>query len=144
MTAGSAYFHGLDRPSQERYILELEVAGLAIKDDPYSPSRSGEWSSDVRYWPKIEYADIFSYFIARPGTFTFQQLASWRQLEAYNYFKNNYVQTIFSATCDSGRSVVLRAKVNPSQRTPDFAQEAWIISKNEGTILSAHCTCKAG
>ena len=64
--------------------MELEVAGLAIKDDPYSPSRSGEWSSDVRYWPKIEYADIFSYFIARPGTFTFQQLASWRKLEAYN------------------------------------------------------------
>ena len=84
MTAGSAYFHRLDRSSQERYILKLEVAGLAIKDDPYSPSRSGERNSDICYWMKIKYADILSYFNARPGTFTCEQSFSWRQLEAYN------------------------------------------------------------
>ena len=80
----------------------LEITGLAIKDDPYSPSKSGERSSDIRYWMKIEYVNIFSYFTAKPGTFNFKHLASRRQLEAYNYFKNNYVQIIFSATCDSG------------------------------------------
>ena len=46
-------------------------------------------------------------------------LASWRLLEAYNYFENNYVQTIFTSSCDSDRSVVLKTKVNPSQRSPD-------------------------
>ena len=52
----------------------LEFTGLAIKDDPYSPtcSRSCERSSDIRYWTKIEYVNIFSYFIAKPGTFNFK------------------------------------------------------------------------
>ena len=140
----SNYYQSLDKASKERYTLKLEVAGLTIEDDPYSPKRGSEWSSDVRYWPKVEYADIFSYFITRPGTFTLQQLTSWRQLEAYNCFKNNYVRTVFSSACDGGRCVVLKAKVNPSQRLPDQAQEAWIICRKEGTILSAHCTCKAG
>ena len=80
MTAGSGYFHGLGRPSQERCMKKLEITGLTIKDNPYSPSRSGEWSLDICYWTKIEYVNFFSYFIAKPGTFTFQQLASWRQL----------------------------------------------------------------
>ena len=134
----STYFEDLDKPTQERYILKLELAGLTIQDDPYSPSRSGQWSSDVSHWPRIEHGDIFGYFITRPGTYTLQQLASWRQLEAYNYFKNNYVQTILSSRCDGGRSTVLKAKVNPSQRSPELAQEAWVIARNEGLILSAH------
>ena len=86
----STYFKDLDKPTQERYILKLELAGLTIQDDPYSPSRR---SSDVSHWPRIEHGDIFGYFIR---TYTLQQLASWRQLEAYNYFKNNYVQIILS------------------------------------------------
>ena len=140
----SSYFQALDKNSKERYQQKLELVGISLNDDPYSPDRSGEWSSDVRYWPKIEYGDIFSYFISRPGTFTLQQLTSWRQLEAYNYFKNNHVRTVFSSTCDAGRCVVLKAKVNPSQRAPDLANEAWIIVRKDGTIVSAHCTCKAG
>ena len=101
---------------------------------------NAKWSPDVARWPKIEYGDIFSYFISRPGTFTLQQLASWKLLEAYNYFKNNYVRTVFSAVFCGDSLVVLKAKVNPSQK----AHEAWIISRKDGTIVSAHCTCKAG
>lgn len=140
----SNYVSSLDELSRKRYAQKLQVAGLSVKDDPYSPDRSGNWSPDVRLWPKVEYPEIVYYFITRPGTFTLEQLASWKQLEAYNYFKNNHVRTVFSCPCDGGRSVIVKAKVNPSQRSPDLAHEAWIICKKEGRILSAHCNCKAG
>ena len=48
MTAGSTYFHGLDRPSQEQYILKLDVAGLSIKDGPCSPTGAAEVVNGVR------------------------------------------------------------------------------------------------
>ena len=40
--------------------------------------------------------------------------------------------------------VVLKAKVNPSQRSPNETLEAWIIAKEDGKIISTHCTCMAG
>ena len=42
------------------------------------------------------------------------------------------------------KGILGKAKVNPSQRSPDDAHEAWIIAKPDGCIVSAHCTCKAG
>ena len=140
----SSYFQGLPKDARDRYEQKLFLSGLSLEEDPYSPNRSGEWSPDVAKWPSIEYGDIFSYFISRPGTFTMEQLASWKQLEAYNYFKNNHVRTVFSSACKDGRSVVLKAKVNPSQNSPEQAHEAWLISRKDGTIVTAHCTCKAG
>ena len=39
---------------------------------------------------------------------------------------------------------MLKAEVNPSQRSPDEASEAWLNAKHEGDIICAHCTCIAG
>ena len=118
------------------YISTCELYGLTIEDAPYSPSRSGEWSSDVRLWPQIEYGDIFSYFITRPGTFTLQQLASWRQLEAYSYFKNNYVQSIFTSSCDSGIQVCGPGpRSTPARDACSFGQ----VFIHTCTQTSMHC-----
>ena len=37
--------------------------------------------------------------------------------------------------------MVLKARVNPSQRSPDDARE---IATSVGDIVSTHCTCMAG
>ena len=73
--------------------------------------------------------------------FTLKQLASWRQLEAYNYFENNYVQTIIihilivNKQCqDDGK---IRAQQYQKKKMAD------VIARMEGSILSAYCTCKA-
>jgi hypothetical protein len=34
--------------------------------------------------------------------------------------------------------------VNPSQRSPDEAHTAWVATKKDGEILTAHCSCMAG
>ena len=142
----SSYFETLDRQGKDRYRGKLEAVGLSLKDDPYMPGASDKWRSDMACWPKIEYGHIFAYFISRPGTYTQEQLLSWKQLEAYNYFQNGYVRTVLSSMFGSGstRCVLLKAKVNPSQRARDNAHEAWIIARKDGPIVSAHCTCMAG
>lgn len=75
-----------------------------------------------------------------------EQLLSWKRLEAYNYFENGYVRMVFSSMFGSGSAscVLLKAKVNPSQRAPDNAHEAQIIARKDGQIVSAHCKCMAG
>jgi len=140
----SGYFESLDWQGKEQYKEKLEAVGLSIKDDPYGVD--DRFRSDMTVWPKIEYGHIFAYFITRPGTYTQQQLLSWKQLEAYNYFESGYVRTVLSREFGSGktRCVILKAKVNPSQRSPDNAHEAWIIARIDGQIVSAHCTCMAG
>lgn len=142
----SSYFDTLDRQGKDRYQRKLEVVGLSLKDDPFTAGTSEKWRSDMVNWPKIEYGHIFAYFISRPGTYTQEQLLSWKQLEAYNYFQNGYVRTVLCSVFGNGstRCVLLKAKVNPSQRTPENAHEAWIIARKDGLIVCAHCTCMAG
>ena len=80
---------GLEEESQKVYELKLKVAGVSLQDDPYSLDRIGQWSTELVSWSKMEYEDILSYFISRPSTFTLQQLSSWIELKAYNYYKDN-------------------------------------------------------
>ena len=56
------------------------------------------------------------------------------------------MRTVFAMAFGQGvaKCVLVKAKVNPSQRSPDEAHEAWVIAKPDGYIVSAHCTCKAG
>ena len=42
------------------------------------------------------------------------------------------------------RGVMLKAFVNPSQKTPSKANQAWVMVKSDGTVVTAHCTCMAG
>ena len=56
--------------------------------------------------------------LKRPGTYTQEQLLSWKQLEAYNFFESGYVRTVFAMAFgqDVAKCVLVKAKVNPSQR----------------------------
>lgn len=142
----ASYFQDLTTTGKERYKAKLEVVGLTVKDDPYMPCNAARFRPEMSLWPKIEYGHIFAYFVSRPGTYTQEQLLSWKQLDAYNYFVNGYVRTVLSMTFGrgSGRFCLLKAKVNPSQKSADQAHEAWVIAKPDGQIASAHCTCMAG
>ena len=70
----SSYYEELDWQAKKQYREKLEVVGLSLKDDPYSMNE--RFSSDMTSWPKTEYGHIFAYLIARPGTYTQQELVS--------------------------------------------------------------------
>ena len=48
---------------------------------------------------------------------------------AYNFFESGYVRTVYAMAFGQGvlKCILVKAKVNPSQRSPDDAHEAWII-----------------
>ena len=88
----NSYIDSLDWQARKRYREKLEAVGLSLEDEPYSAN--DRFRSDMTLWPRIEYGHIFAYFIVRPGTYTQQQLLSWKQMEAYNYFESGYVREV--------------------------------------------------
>ena len=142
----SRYFESLKEKAKERYREKLSCVGLSIQDDPYLPANNARFVNDMATWPRIEFGHIFRYFISRPGVYTQEQLLSWKQLDAFSYYQAGYVRTVFSFGFShlGKRLVMLKAKVNHSQRSPDEPHEPWIIAKFEGDIVCAHCTCMAG
>ena len=81
----SSYYDSLPNEAKERYVAKLESVGLSLSDDPYLSQNDSRFSSEMSLWPSIEYGHIFTYYISRPGTYTQEQLISWKQLEAYSY-----------------------------------------------------------
>ena len=79
----------------------------------------------------------------RPGFYTQEQLIAWKQLEAYNYFQNGYVRSVYAYKLKSG-VCVLKSLVNPSQRSAANPHNPWIIVNADGSVVTAHCTCMAG
>ena len=138
----SEYFNSLQEPAKARYVQKLNLIGLEEKDDPYSDSNAHTFVENMSVWPEVEYGHIFGYFIRRPGLYTQDELLAWKQLDAYNYFHSGYVRTILVRKIND--LCILKAKVNPSQRSPESCLHSWIAVKNDGPVISAHCTCMAG
>ena len=137
----SEYFDSLRDDDKERYEAKLNAIGLQLEKDPYGGEH--DYEADMTSWPPVEYGHIFAYFIARLGVYTFEQLLSWKQLDGYNYFANYYVRMVISRKIET-RVVIIKAFVNPSQKTPAKANQAWVMVKPDGTVVTAYCTCMAG
>ena len=120
------YYNSLDKETKSRYLTKLECIRLSLFDHPYSSQNDGKFSQEMSTWPSIEYGHIFAYYINKPGTYTQEELLSWKQLEACNYFQSGYVRTIMSRRFGSGggRYVMMKALVNPSQKALDKANQA--------------------
>ena len=112
------YYESLEAKAKQWYREKLSCMGLSIQDDPYLLTNNGRFVSDMTTWPRIEFGDIFGYFITRPGVYIQQQLLSWKQLYAFNYFQAGYLRTMssFSFSHAGKRLVMLKAKVNGGQQ----------------------------
>jgi hypothetical protein len=136
----------LDELSRARYIDKLRVAvgnnEYVDLPDPYSLTVG--WTCDVAAWPNITFGDVYAYLIDSPGVYTKESLKAYKSLEAYSYLP--FVETVWCNTIKVDSPVcLLKARVRPSQRISDKPHEPWIVvNKQTGSVLSAHCTCKAG
>ena len=107
----SEYFSSIDYLAQKRYLEKLIVESETLPD-PYG---IGElWSDDMSLWPDLQYGDIYTYLIESKGQFTRENLRAYKSLEAYNYFYNGHVRTVYCHLF--GRYIIMKAKVNPSQK----------------------------
>ena len=63
--AYSTYYHGLPDEAKRRYNAKLDKI-VAAMDDPYATmpgtrlGASDMWKLDCKFWPKVEYPDIYS------------------------------------------------------------------------------------
>ena len=88
----SDYLLSLTATAKARYLSKLSTLGLKENDDPYAPHNRAKFVNDMSMWPKIEFGNIFMYFIERPGVYTRMQMIQWKSLNAYNYFRNMLYQ----------------------------------------------------
>ncbi len=46
-------------------------------------------------WPELQFGDVYTNLINMEGQFTKEKLKAYKSLDAYNYFYNGYVRTVF-------------------------------------------------
>ena len=137
----SEYVSSLDYLAQKRYSEKYQIEGVTLPD-PYE-LKDEIWSEDLSLWPDLQFSDIYTYLIETKGQYTREDLKAYKSLESYSYYYNGHVRTVYCYTHD--RFVITKAKVNPSQKSPQETHTPWvIIHRASAEIKTAHCNCKAG
>ncbi len=139
----STQYEELDAVAKRRYIEKLDLIDGRAKD-PYSVTgERGERLAD--FLPLVEYPDIFNYLITAPSPVTKDDLKAYKSLDGYKFLVAGWVGDVtgYEATPDRRKSVIM-AKVRHSQSVSATPLLPWIAAENSGTIICAHCTCKAG
>ena len=132
----SEYAKSLESLRKERYSQKISVIGA----DP--ASIPAEHFSPACLSP-VEVSNLLSYLVLETSFYTNKQFKAFKSLEAFNQMVSEFVTSVVGKVI-AGKYVV-RARVRHSQRMNDPLVNIWVISENDGTILSAHCLgCKAG
>ena len=63
-------------------------------DDPFAINED-QWSDNLSQWPELELGNIYTYLIETKGVYTKETLKANKSLEAYNYYYNGYVRTVY-------------------------------------------------
>lgn len=141
----SSYFRELDELAKQRYRQKLTISGEEFPDPLDSAVLAYAFSTDARHWPRVEIGDIYVYLVEGTCFYTREQFKSYKLEDGYNLFLSGKVRKLraFEATIDSVVIVLVTGEVEASQTLGRYHQP-WAVTKKEGTVLSAHCTCMAG
>lgn len=140
----SSYANNLNATAKCRYIEKLTYnKGLLKLPDPYNLKG---WQNNPSLWPDLNFGDIYSYLIERPGIYTKESLKAYKSLEAYQFFVSGHVKAIWFHNIDEGSPFCfLKGKVIPSQRINAKPHDPWIcLNKKDASVYCGHCTCMAG
>ena len=134
----------LDSVAYSNYKQKLSCSGYDVPD-PYSIFDT-EWEDSVSKWPRVEYGNLFNYFIKTPGMYTPTNLESYRSLDSFSLYRDGHVQTLLYHHVHKNSPVcLLKAHVIRSQRVTEQAYDVWVaVHKSSGIISAGHCTCMAG
>jgi len=136
------YQDSLDSASRVRYQKKLQLLGL--QQCPYAVNKSC-LIDDVGCWPPVSWPEVHEYLVNSVGQFTNAAMKAYKSLEAYKYYSDGWVQTVFVVKETLYAAVmVLVASVMSSQRTTDKPHRVWVGVRSDGSVAVAHCTCMAG
>ena len=129
---------------KQRYKDKITVNGILLRD-PFQITEK-EWINDPSLRPPVQFGDIWNYLVNTPGQYTAESLRAYKSLDGYNFFVSGHVRDVWYRSV-SESVCYLKSFVLPSQKAPERKNwhECWVcLEKKEGSIFSAHCTCKAG
>ena len=125
----SEYAKALEGRVNERYLQKISAIGVApasIPTDQFSPE----------CFSPVEISDLLSYLVLETSYYTNQQFQAFKSLEAFNQIVLGFVTSVVGKLI-AGKDLV-RARVQHSQRMNDPWVNIWIITEQDGTVLSAH------
>ncbi|XP_063738997.1 uncharacterized protein LOC134864141 [Eleginops maclovinus] len=150
MTTGASVFLPSEYTSHfnssEIRLYSTKLERLNISDPYNSPgvlfkSITSCSEDDV---PDLRYADIHSYLVSFPSVYSGDSLRAYKSLEAYKWCQSGFVNNIQLWSLTSKNFGIITARVNHSQRLNESQLKPWVVVRNDGVVLGAHCNCTAG
>jgi hypothetical protein len=71
-------------------------------------------------------------------------MKNYKGLESYKLLLSGWVLEVQHMKPDNSDVMIFRTKVVPSFRINDNPHHPWAAVRNNGTVITAHCDCKAG
>ena len=142
--ASSKYMESLNATAHARYLEKISIIG-----SPFAIPEQ-HWSTDPAALPSLTYIDMVNYLaLGRSPFYEMKDFKNYKSLKAYDRFLVGWVRKVQSfeyrfVDKEQAAYYVIRAKVNHSQRLSEAPVQAWFICQEDGTIITAHCTCMAG
>ena len=78
------------------------------------------------------------------GVYTRESMKNYKSLEAHNYFRSGWVETVLLYQPSDSEHSLLKAFVKPSQKLNDEQYSPWVAVTSLGQVTAAHCNCMAG
>ncbi|XDV36015.1 hypothetical protein PO909_005869, partial [Leuciscus waleckii] len=94
--------------------------------------------------PDLQYPDIYNYLINFPSSYLGDSLKAYKSLEGYKWTQSGFVTNIQLWNLQAKKCCIITGRVNHSQRLNDPQLKPWMVVRNDGVVLGAHCNCTAG
>ena len=130
----SDYANNLDPHTKKRYCEKISCVGI-------DPILIPEKTYDPDCLPRVESMDLLSFLVLETSYYSKDQFKAFRSLQAYNQLVSGFVSCVKGHKIGNNYIVLGRH----SQRMNDPRVTLWIITKENGAVLFAHCIgCMAG
>ena len=106
-----------------------------------------EEKSAISKWPPTFLSDITSFLLNHGDVSSVNEvLKNYKVGKAYEYFACGWLKEVFYHPVTTSSPVaILRSKCCPSQRLKTDYHDVWVcLSKEDGSVMAAYCTCTAG
>lgn len=154
----SEYAKNLCGEVGERYAQKVK---LCDNVDPFTID-SKTSSREMQLLPRVTYLDAYNYLVFKTSFYTHQSLSAFKSLESYKLYENGWVRDMYLHRVDSKTIVIAKVfsmhiflsgnstlnytkiQVSHSQRLNLKPLHCWVLCKNDGEVICAHCICIAG
>ncbi|KAL1276487.1 hypothetical protein QQF64_036110 [Cirrhinus molitorella] len=127
-------------------LLELRKPHFPVGQDlrERATMTHSERARSLSTFPDLQYPDIYNYLINFPSSYSGDSLKAYKSLEGYKWTQSNFVVNIQLWSLPTKTCFVVIGRVKHSQKLNDPPLKPWVVVRNDGVVLGAHCNCTAG